>query len=339
MPEFFQLSRVEQLDALNVAANASGRPPHLLEKDIWVVWTLRHLFTGPYADHLVFKGGTSLSKAYGVIRRFSEDVDLTYDIRAIAHDLVGDADAPLPASKSQGRKWSEEIHARLCDWVIREIVPRLQSELEKNQLPATVSSEDDTVTISYEPLSVGTGYIASNVRLEFGARSTGYPSQPRTVQCDAAEHLPTIGFPNATPMVMRPERTFWEKATAIHVYCLKGVFRGGKGFARHWHDLARLDEAGYAHTAIADEELARAVAEHKSAFFLEKTSQGEPVDYRAAVAGGLRLVPHDDALTDLRADYQQMVDDGLFLDEVDSFEHLLDRCRVIENKANKPTLR
>jgi Nucleotidyl transferase AbiEii toxin, Type IV TA system len=339
MPEFFQLSRAEQLDALNVAANASGRPPHLLEKDIWVVWTLRHLFTGPYAEHLVFKGGTSLSKAYGVIRRFSEDVDLTYNICSIAHDLVGDADAPLPASKSQGRKWSEEIYARLCEWVIREIAPRLQSELERNQLPATVSSEGDTVTISYEPLSVGTGYIASNVRLEFGARSTGEPSQPRTVQCDAAEYLPTIEFPTATAMVMLPERTFWEKATAIHVFCAKGTFRGGKGFARHWHDIARLDEAGFAQTAITDKGLAKAVADHKSAFFAEKNSQGEPIDYHAAVAGGLRLVPDDDALILLRADYRQMVDDGLFLDEAESFELLLDRCRIIENKANKTTSR
>lgn len=74
MVEFFRLSLEERLEALNTAANTSGIPLHLLEKDIWVVWALRHLFTGPYAQHFVFKGGTSLSKAYGVIQRFSEDV-------------------------------------------------------------------------------------------------------------------------------------------------------------------------------------------------------------------------------------------------------------------------
>ena len=131
MAEFFQLSTAERLEALDLAANTSGLPPHLLEKDIWVVWSLRHLFAGPYAEHLVFKGGTSLSKAYGVIRRFSEDVDLTYDIRAIASDLVGDADAPLPVSKSQEKKWSKEIHARLSDWVGAKIVPRLKQDLEQ----------------------------------------------------------------------------------------------------------------------------------------------------------------------------------------------------------------
>ncbi len=107
MAEFFELSTAERLDALNAAADTSGRLPHLLEKDIWVVWSLRRLFAGPYADHLVFKGGSSLSKAYGVIRRCSEDVNLTYDIRAIAGDLVGVADAPLPTSQSQEKRWSK----------------------------------------------------------------------------------------------------------------------------------------------------------------------------------------------------------------------------------------
>lgn len=96
MAEFFELSADERLEALVQPADASGRPPHLLEKDVWVVWCLRHLFAAPYAPNLVFKGGTSLSKAYGVIQRFSEDVDLTYDIRAIAGDLIGDAGTPLP---------------------------------------------------------------------------------------------------------------------------------------------------------------------------------------------------------------------------------------------------
>jgi len=156
MAEFFQFSTAERLEALDLAANTSGLLPHLLEKDIWVVWSLRHLFAGPYADHLVFKGGTSLSKAYGVIRRFSEDVDLTYDIRAIASDLVGDADAPLPTSKSQEKKWSKEIRARLSDWVGTEIVPRFKRDLEQEELPATVRAEGDKVFIDYAPLATGT---------------------------------------------------------------------------------------------------------------------------------------------------------------------------------------
>lgn len=100
------------------------------------------------------------------------------------------------------------------------------------------------------------------------------------------------------------------------------------------HRKACQASGGIADAAIADAGLARAVADHKSVFFAEKNRHGEVVDYHAAVAGGLQLVPADDALEKLAADYQQMVDDGLFLDDAEPFEALLDRCRVIQAKAN-----
>ncbi|ACM32793.1 nucleotidyl transferase AbiEii/AbiGii toxin family protein [[Acidovorax] ebreus] len=334
MAEFFEFSVDERLEALAQAADASGRPPHLLEKDVWVVWSLRHLFAAPYAPHLIFKGGTSLSKAYGVIQRFSEDVDLTYDIRAIASDLIGEAGAPLPASRSQEKKWSKEIRTRLAEWVTAEVIPGLQQDLEQHGLPAKARAEGDKVFIEYTPLVSGTGYVPPAVMLEFGARSTGEPCELRPVRCDAAAHLQGVEFPEAMPKVMRAERTFWEKATAIHVFCAQGVFRGGERFARHWHDVTRLDAAGFADAAIADRALANAVADHKSIFFAEKKSEGELIDYHAAVSGGLCLVPDDGALAKLAADYQQMVDDGLFLDEVESFDALLQQCQAIQQKAN-----
>ncbi len=335
MTEFFGLSIKDRLEALEQAANMSGRPPHLLEKDVWVVWSLRHIFTAPYASHLVFKGGTSLSKAYGVIQRFSEDVDLTYDIRAIAPDLIGDTNDPLPASKSQEKKWSKEIRSRLVDWVATDVAPLLQQDLAQHNLPATVRAEADKVFIDYQPLASGTGYVPSSVMLEFGARSTGEPSELRPIHCDAAPHLQGVAFPEATPNVMRAERTFWEKATAIHVFCAQGSFRGGDRFARHWHDITRLDAAGIADAAILDQALATAVADHKTIFFTEKDAQGNRIDYHAAVHGNLRLVPIEDALTKLATDYQHMVDDGLFLDDVEPFDALIAQCQAIQEKLGK----
>lgn len=338
MAEFIKLSSAERLAALEQAANTSGRPPHLLEKDVWVVWSLQQLFGGPHASHLVFKGGTSLSKAYGVIHRFSEDVDLTYDIRAIASDLIGDSPTPIPSSKSQEKKWSKEIRSRLAKWVATEVVPQLAQGIEQQGLSATVRAEVDKVFVDYSPLTKGTGYVASAVMLEFGARSTGEPSEPHAIVCDAAAHLKGVVFPTATPQVMRAERTFWEKATAIHVFCAQGAFRGGDRFARHWHDVTRLDTAGFGDSAIADRALAKAVAEHKNIFFAEKSPTGEFIDYLAAVSGGLQLVPAADALTKLSVDYKHMVEDGLFLDDVEPFEALLERCREIQQKANAEQL-
>jgi len=98
----------------------------------------------------------------------------------------------------------------------------------------------------------------------------------------------------------------------------------------------RLDAAGFADAAIADKPLARAVAQHKSIFFAEKNTLGEVIDYQAAVEGLLQLVPDDGALARLATDYGRMVDDGLFLEEVEPFETLLEKCRVVQQKANLP---
>ena len=334
MPDFFELTRADQREALLVAAERAGRPAHLLEKDIWVVWALEHLFGGPHATHLVFKGGTSLSKAFGVIRRFSEDVDLTYDIRAIAPDLIGNAGVPLPANKSQEKKWSKAIRDRLAELVSGTLAPQLATALADHALPAKVRVDDALLFIDYEPLSTGTGYVAPAVMLEFGARSTGEPHEPRAITCDAAQHLTDVRFPEATPQVMRPERTFWEKATAIHVFCAQGSFRGGARFARHWHDVTRLDTAGFADRALADRTLADSVAAHKSIFFAESTPDGKPIDYREAVNGHLDLVPQGDSRTTLADDYSRMVADGLLLGDAEDFDALLDHCQAIQNKVN-----
>lgn len=334
MPEFFSLSRDEQHDALLVAADRSGRPVHLLEKDVWVVWALQRLFTGPQAPHLVFKGGTSLSKAHGVIRRFSEDVDLTYDIREIAPELVEHGALVLPSTRSQAKKWTKTIQQRLAEDVRDKFGPVVAAALEAQSLPAVMRIEGDKIYIDYEPLAKGTGYVSPSVLLEFGARATGEPSEPLPVICDAAEHVREVAFPEATPRVMRAERTFWEKATAIHVYCASGQFRGGNRFARHWHDVTRLDAAGVVARAAADRALAHQVATHKAVFFAETTATGEPIDYAAAVNGGLELVPSGDALQALADDYARMVEDGLLLGDAEPFDELLETCRAIARSVN-----
>lgn len=332
---FLQLSADDRREVLEVASAASGRPVHLLEKDVWVVWTLATLFGSRFGEYLVFKGGTSLSKAYRAIRRFSEDVDLTYDIRAIAPDLVAGEGEALPANRSQEKKWTKEIRARLSAWVNDDALPFLSESLSAERLPAKLSVEGEKLFVTYEPLAHGSGYVRPAVVLEFGARATGEPWDVREVVSDAAAHVPAVSFPTARPRVMRVERTFWEKATAIHVFCLQGRFRSADRFARHWHDVVRLDEADYVEPALADRNLASAVARHKAVFFAEKDESGNNIDYHAAIAGGLRLAPDKAARDVLAEDYRRMVEDGLLFDEAEAFDVLLDRCREIENRANR----
>ena len=331
---YLDLSRRDRREVLEFAAGASGRPTYLLEKDIWVVWAIQTLFEAPIGAPLVFKGGTSLSKAYRAIGRFSEDVDLTYDIRALAPDLVGDSPDALPTSRNQEQRWTREVRRRLASWMRDEAVPFLEKGLHAAEAGGGIRFEDGELFIRYAPLNEGTDYVRPEVKLEFGARATGEPNTPMPIRCDAADHVPDVEFPTAVPRVMRAERTFWEKATAAHVYCLQGRLRSDR-FARHWHDLARLEDAGLVQRALADRETADAVAAHKAMFFREKDASGSWIDYEAAVTGGLQLVPAGDSLAALADDYARMVDDRLLLEEAEPFDVLMDACRAIAEEANR----
>jgi hypothetical protein len=328
---YLTLPREERLEALGVAATGSGRPVHLLEKDIWVVWAIDGLFSSEFGKHLVFKGGTSLSKAYGVIGRFSEDIDVTYDVRELIPELAAGTTS-IPKSNSRAQKWRAAIDEKLPAWVRNEALAGITKHVEATGVDVKVVAEGTKIYIDYVPLAAGTGYVSPRVILEFGARSTGEPCEERHITCDAAEHLPDLEFPSATPRVMLPKRTFWEKATAVHVFCKQGT--QGDRLSRHWHDLVRLDDAGYAQQGFDDRALANEVAEFKGKFFRAKDSMGNTIDYAAAVSGALQLVPDAEALKTLEADYKKMADDGILLEDAEPFADLMKRCADLERRAN-----
>lgn len=334
---FFGLTDQEKQEVLEIGAANSGRPPHLLEKDLWVVAILSFLFESHLASDLTFKGGTSLSKAYQAIDRFSEDIDLTLDIRCLIGDLMPGQEA-LPDSKSQARKWTSAIKERLPVWLSGTALPLLRHTLEQMGLEATLEpggKEREKLLIHYRPLKVGSGYVAPTVQLEFGARATGEPHQEIGITCDIAGHVPGLLFPTAQPLVMAIERTFWEKATAAHVYCLQERLRGER-YARHWYDMAMLAKKGFVAEALAATEIAHMVARHKSLFFAEKSIEGDTIDYIQAVTGALRLVPTGSNLEALKLDYNAMADDGILLGHPLAFDEIMMICADIEHAVNQP---
>lgn len=276
MPEsWFSLSRVDQAEALEVAAGRTGRPAHLLEKDIWVVWALSAIYDSTLADKLTFKGGTSLSKVYKIISRFSEDIDLTYDIRELVPDLLQNGN-PLPISASQEKKITSAVRTRLPQWIAGSIKPIIQNALIRSNAEAELrvdGKSSEKLIIDYRAVKTGTGYAAASIQLEFGARATGEPNSRHRVDCDITPAIEGVEFPVAAPLVMAAERTFWEKATAAHVYSLQCRLRGER-YSRRWYDLAAMAKTGLAAHAASDRHLAKAVAEHKSIFFVEKDARG-----------------------------------------------------------------
>ena len=329
---YFTLSQTQRGDALAVVSMETGRPIYLLEKDVWVVWTLRVLFESEFGKHFIFKGGTSLSKAYDAIDRFSEDIDITYDIRAFAHDIVGDDPDPLPENRSQEHKWTDQIRKRLKEWVASVMLPHIQKQLAETDKDAAAKADGDSIFITYRPTAPTPHYVPPTIKIEFGARSTGEPHEVRHIVADASL-LPSVNFPECDAHTMRPERTFWEKATAIHVFCFQGEL-GGERYSRHWFDLTELDKAGIGERALNDRELANKVAAHKAMFFRE-TAGGKVIDYRAAVSGKLHLVPEGDAREVLADDYARMLDARLLPENAPTFDQIITQCAKIERRANK----
>lgn len=333
---FFELKEADRRDALEYGRAESGRPAHLLEKDVWLVWALCTLFESPFAADLTFKGGTSLSKAYRVIDRFSEDIDLTYNIRKLIPDLMNE-DGELPASRSQAKKWTHAVRHRLPDWIGQNVLPALQTALTREQLDIRLElggSGLDKLFLHYRPLAQGTGYVAPIVTLEFGARATGKPHQMLPVSCDMAPYLTGVSFPTAKPLVMSIVRTFWEKATAAHVFCAQGRIRGER-YARHWHDLATIARSPWFDAIIADRSVATAVAHHKSCFFIEKDINEQVIDYVAAANGHLKIVPEGDAKAALAMDYAAMLADEVMVGNALSFDELMQACVNLEANVNR----
>lgn len=335
---FFALSTDDRREVLELARERTGRSAHLLEKDVWVVWALNALFKSPLASDLTFKGGTSLSKAYKIINRFSEDIDLTYDIRKLIADLVDDG-AALPGSRSQAGKWTKAVRERLPGWIDAEVRPVLEIALARDRLDVKLEisgTDRDKLMLHYPAQKLGTGYVSPVVTLEFGSRATGEPHQVMQVTCDMDGYVDGVLFPVASPQVMSVARTFWEKATAAHVYCAQARIRGER-YARHWHDLAAIGRSSYFAAAIADREVAKAVAEHKSLFFIEKDTEGAAIDYFAATSGKLEIVPEGAARAALAADYEGMRADDILVGDALPFDALMEACSSVAKSANTTT--
>lgn len=333
---FFDLTREDQREVLEHARAETGRPGHLLEKDIWVVWALNALFESPCAGDLTFKGGTSLSKVFKVIDRFSEDIDLTCDIRRLIPDLIGQG-GEIPSSRSQADKWTQAVRHRLPDWIAKNVQPVIEAYLARDKLDARLETGDgngDTLFLHYPALARGTGYVAPVVTLEFGGRGTGEPCQLSRISCDIDGYVPDVSFPAASPRVMDISRTFWEKATAAHVFCAQQRIRSER-FARHWYDLAAIARSPHFPSILGNRAVARAVAEHKSRFFVEKDADGLVIDYLAAATGDLRIVPDAGARAVLAQDYEAMLADDVMLGDAMSFEDLLAACADLEAKVNE----
>lgn len=309
-----------------------------VEKDFWVCWTLRELFSLlGVGEHLTFKGGTSLSKAWKLIERFSEDIDLVVDKEALG--FGGDA-APDKAPSQKQRKVRLESLMDACQaWVQGILQPALAERIESTLGPTgwllEVDPEmPDGQCLLFHYPSVfspeAAGYVRPVVKIELGARSDDWPNETRSIQPYVIEQFPALD-PDATcsVRVLAAERTFWEKACLLHEETFRPADKPRKPrMARHYYDLWCLLRAGVGVKALVQAELFKRVVEHREVFF-----RFSWVDYSTHKPGTFRLVPPNDHLSHWKADHHAMLG-PMFFGETPTFDELIAAVAEFEKAFN-----
>ena len=244
-----------------------------------------------------FKGGTSLSKVYGIIERFSEDVDITFDYRAFNDDFDLFADG---ASRNQIKLFSERLKARVANY-IRDIVADRLAANGRHEIQ--IGDDGKTIRFAYpSAVEKAGGYLCPEVLLVFGGRNVIDPNERHEIVPDIAAETPDLDYPAATVTVLSPVRTFREKATLIHVECHRRRLQDRSDrLSRHWFDLVCLAAHDFGQAALLDRDLLKDVVRHKKVFFHASYS-----NYDRCLDGRLRLLPDTDQLPGLKVDYDAM---------------------------------
>ncbi len=339
----------DQLAYINEAAARRDVAAIIIEKDFWVCWTLRRLVETPgLGEYLTFKGGTSLSKAYGIIGRFSEDIDLTISRSA---PQIEQTMPPMEdgISRNERERRAKALKAAAQAYVRDTAMPALEAAIKKALgtragWTVTLDAEDgdaQTILFEYPRLleygafstggfgegAFGGGYIKPRIKLEFGARGEPEPAQSMAIIPYLAEEFPgELSDAAVSVSTLSVERTFWEKVTILHA-----LHHGSKlrpEMSRHYYDTMMLASKGIDDTALAQPDLLAKVVKNKSLMF-----EDNKASYDTAALGSLRLVPTEELSIRLRADYEAMTE--MFMVDPPTFDQMMVEIASLEAKLNQ----
>jgi hypothetical protein len=322
-------------------AERLGTTPQNAEKDFWVCWTLDALFNGRNGGpRLLFKGGTSLSKGFGLIRRFSEDVDVT-----VFRDDLGQAYSFEQLEQMSGKKRGKALDAikEACEHYINgELLEQLKAiaaeTAVRTGLPSgqlTVASDRDesqSLLINYPTVTATDDYIAKIVRIESGAKSALDPNSVRAIVPYSNGDLPALDLSVANVTVVDPERTFWDKVVILHGrrrwFENKGkLLGGGHRVSRHYYDVHELIHSDVGKRAASDLKLAADCVNHARMFFNRPAFGLE-----SAHPPSFTLTPEGDMYDELRRDYAAMA--GMIFGDAPTFEAIVESVAELENAIN-----
>lgn len=322
------------------AAARLGTAVQNVEKDFWVCWTLDVLFNGqpPDGPRLLFKGGTSLSKAYGLIFRFSEDIDIT----VFREDIGQPAEtAELDAlSGKQRRIRLDRIRTACQRYIANDMATRLHAIAAKTipadrfRLELDPDDPDQQTLLFWYPAVTATpgDYIRSAVKIEAGAKSALDPHEAAVVSPYVANDLPDLDMAVRNVTTVKPERTFWDKIIILHGlrqwHDRRGLLRhGGQRVSRHYYDVHRLLQHPDADAWMADRALAQDCAQHARLFF-----GGADLRLDTAAHGSFTLAPSHSMHETLARDYEAM--SGMVFGPLPAIGDVLQVVADLEQRLN-----
>lgn len=329
---WIDLTTEQKAQVLEQVGVAKGLPAFVVEKDWWVCILLRAVFQSPYADSIIFKGGTSLSKAYGLIDRFSEDIDLIIDRHLLGFDKLQSKSAIKRLRKASGGFIINEFKEELIEQLDKLGIARELFEIRYNE-HIDDTSDPNTLEIYYNTVVPVSGeYIQPRVLLEMGARSLTEPIEQQSINSFVDETYPDSSFAQTAfdVKVVLPSRTFIEKVLLLHEEFSKPVYKiRTDRLTRHLYDLDKLMQSPFGEQGIADDDLFEMIVDHR-----KKVNTLRGVDYSNHKKGKLSILPPKDVMEKWEIDYKIMQENMIVGDSL-KWDILLDRVQKIEDLFNR----
>jgi hypothetical protein len=324
MDEVALMNSRDRNELFTQTAARIGSTPAVVEKDFWVSWVLKKIFEDEVTAPLfIFKGGTSLSKVFKVIQRFSEDIDLILDWRKL-----GVEDPLQDRSNTQQARFNEAFLARAHAYVASDILHAM-GRLTDGICRCDLGDKPGDIRVHY-PASFPDRYLKPEVQLEIGPFSAWLPSESRVIRSYAAEQYPRVFMhPDCRVNVISARMTFWDKATILHHEAYRPEHSPQpKGYSRHYYDLSRLAESPIKDEALRDMALLASVVEYKQRFYPRGWAR-----YDLAKAGSIRLLPQGHVLAAVQNDYRQMR--NMFFGHVPELNAILQTLTRLEAEINQ----
>ena len=324
MNKIANLSEKDRSDLFKETASKMHTTNAIVEKDFWVVWVLDKLFSEKILSKiLLFKGGTSLSKIFGLIERFSEDIDLILNWELLTGKNPND-----DRSKTQQNKFNTSINAKAQKYIKAKILPIVSDILEPHC--NCMIKEDDGFSIDIQyPALFSDKTLLPHILLEIGPLASWLPSDEFEITSFAAQEFPNIFSQSSCKVnAVLAERTFWEKATILHQEANRVEDKViPSRYSRHYYDLARMAKSDLKNKALADLELLKNVVEFKKRFYPCGWAK-----YEKAKVGTFKLLPPEFRYKELKEDYVLM-QNMIFGKRID-FDIIISILKDLEEEIN-----